>query len=156
QAVCAPGEIWISSNVLEHTEHKIPFAFESLGQHTLKNIAQPVGIFRVLTDAKPDSSHLSVRVSQSLPSVAVLPFTNMTGDKKHDIIGDAISENVINDLSRFHDLVVIARQSALAYKGTVARIQEVSRELGARYLVEGSVQKASGGLRVTAKLVDGP
>ena len=88
------------------------------------------------------------------PSIAVLPFANLTGDAKQDYLGDGISENIITALSRIPDMFVIARTSTLAYKGKAVKVQQVAEELGVRYVLEGSVQRSGDKVRVTAQLID--
>jgi adenylate cyclase len=155
EALAEPGGIWISANVHDQIEKKLSLDIEDLGPWEMKNIARPVHVFRVMTGSSVGAPLAHLALSQSRPSIAVLPFANMSGDPAQEFITDGITENIITDLSRFHDLAVIARQSTFAYKGKALNVQDVSRELGARYILEGSLQRSSGAVRITAQLIDG-
>jgi adenylate cyclase len=123
----------------------------------LKNIARPVRVFRVRPDRVPDVAKYASQPSLTLPdkpSVAVLPFTNMSADPEQDFFGDGIAEDIITALSRYPSLFVIARNSCLTYKGRAADVKQVGRELGVRYALEGGLRKAGNRIRVTAQLVE--
>ena len=155
QALAGPGEIWIAGSVHDQIEKKLSVNFEDLGPKQVKNIARPVRIFRVQasTPAPLPSGPLSPPPAK--PSIAVLPFVNLSGDAAQDYFVDGITENIITDLSRFRDLFVIASNSSFAYKGKAVKIQDVCRELGVVYILEGSVQGSGDRMRITAQLIDG-
>ncbi len=154
------GGICISQTVFNHVKNKVNLVFEDLGEMTVKNIKDPIRVYRVnLFPTEVDSADQRVdSPSPPLPkktSVVVLPFENMSGDPEQVYFSDGISEDISTDLSKISALFVIARNSALAYKNRRVNVQEVSRELGVGYVVEGSVRKAGNRVRVTAQLIDG-
>ena len=152
QALAEPGAVYVSQAVAEQTRGKLDVRFEDLGERTLKNIAQPARIFRMAAGgeaSEPDGLSLPDR-----PSIAVLPFTNMSGDPEQEYFSDGITEDIITELSRFRSLFVIARNSSFHYKGKSPKVQEIGRELGVQYIVEGSVRKAGSQVRVTAQLIE--
>jgi adenylate cyclase len=151
------GGVCISSIVYDAVEGKLSYGFDSLGEQRVKNISKPLRAYRVRYGPKP-ISRPSVSGPSSLagkPSIAVLPFVNMSGDHAHDYLSDGITENIITGLSRFRDLSVIASQSTFAYKGKPLKIQDVASELRVRFVLEGSVQKSSTRVTITAQLIDG-
>jgi adenylate cyclase len=153
ESLADPGGVLVSGTAFDHIKSKIKVDFEDLGTLTLKNIVEPVRAYRVV-----GTPTVAVTASESVsekPSVAVLPFINMSGDAQQDHIADGITENIITGLCRFRDLLVIARNSTSVYKGRAAKIQDISRALGARYILEGSMQRGSDKIRITAQLVDG-
>jgi adenylate cyclase len=202
EALAEPGGICISGTVYEHIQNKLTLWNEYLGEQTVKNIAEPVRVYRIVMDLGAEAGKdregrgrltrwqwavlavASVLVLgagaygiQELvlrpyppaeavpkqipalelpdePSVAVLPFENMSVDPEQEYFSDGITEDLITDLSKISGLFVIARNSAFAYKGQAVNIQEVGQDLGVRYVVEGSVRKANGTVRITAQLLD--
>src|SRR5439155_25693657 len=127
--------------------------FEDAGEQQLKNIERPVRVYRVrLSDAAP-SSRPALPLPDK-PSIAVLPFQNMSGDPEQDYFADGMVEDIITALSRFRNLFVIARNSSFTYKGQAVDVKQVRRELGSRYVLEGSVRKAAARVRITAQLID--
>jgi len=150
-----PGGIVISRSVHEQIRGKLLFRFEDMGEQVLHNIAQPVRAYRVLTTepASPDPTSRS-EDARRRQSIAVLPFTNMSGDPEQEYFSDGITEDLITALARHHALFVIARNSSFVFKGRAASIPEVGRQLGVRYVVEGSVRKSGKRIRVTAQLID--
>jgi adenylate cyclase len=204
ESLADPGGICVSKTAFEHIEAKLPFGYEFLGEQTVKNIAKPVGTYRVLmdprvtvkaaTEIKPKVgsrrkpmlvalfSVLVLMVGAAVfwyftrpptpppvekaskdrmalplpdkPSIAVMPFVNMTGDQTQDFFCDGLTESLITALSKVPQLLVIARESTFRYKGKGAKISQVSEELGVQYILEGSVQKAGDRVRVTAQLID--
>jgi adenylate cyclase len=148
-----PGGICVSDKVAREVEKKLAFGFEYMGAEQVKNIAEPVEAYRVRQDGVSRSAGTRALIDK--PSIALLPFVNMSGDPTQDYFADGITENVITGLSRFRDLFVIASNSTFAYKGKATRVQEVSRELGVRYILEGSVQRSKDRARITAQLIDG-
>jgi adenylate cyclase len=159
EALAEPGGICISQTVLNHARDKVPFDVEDAGEQTLKNIARPVHVYRIIIDPgrrrpatpKPEVPTLAL---PDKPSVAVLPFTNMSGDPEQEFVSDGVAEDVITALSRYPSLFVIARNSSFTYKGRTVDVRQVGRELGVRYVLEGSVRKAGNRIRVTAQLIE--
>jgi len=151
QGLAEPGGICVSARVVEDAIGKIDVAFEDLGEQHLRNIVRPVRAYRTGTgDAAPRSS----LPLPDRPSIAVLAFTNMSGDPEQEFFADGIAEDIITALSRSRLLFVIARNSSFTYKGRVVAVNDVGRELGVRYVLEGSVRKAGNRVRVTAQLVE--
>jgi len=149
------GGVSISGTVYEHVKDKLPLAYESLGEHRVKNIADPVRIYRLYTGPEPDATKARSELElPDKPSVAVLPFVNMSGDSSQEYFSDGITENIITGLSGCPKLLVIARNSTFTYKGKPVRVQQVSEELGARYVVEGSIQKVGDRVRIIVQLID--
>ena len=153
EALAEPGGILISGTAYDHTKSKVEVEFDDVGVQSLKNITEPVRTYRV-TGMAPISPAVT-KATADKPSIALLPFVNMSGDPAQDFFADGVTENIITGLSRFRDLFVIASNSTFAYKGKAARIQDVSRELGVHYVLEGSVQRSSDRIRITAQLIDG-
>jgi len=198
------GGICISGTVYEHVKNKLALGYESLGEHTVKNIAEPVWVFRIPRELGtagprvsrekravprhrqraalaavtvlvvgvgavaiwnfylrpspppvevPSKEKMAIPVPEK-PSIAVLPFVNMSGDPEQEYFSDGITEDIITDLSKISGLFVIARNSVFTYKGRATKVQQVAEELGVRYVLEGSVRKAGGRVRITAQLVD--
>jgi adenylate cyclase len=156
EALAEGGGVCISSIVYDAVEGKLACGFDFLGEQQVKNIAKPVRVYRVHSDIKPISQPSASGPSlPNKPSIAVLPFGNMTGDHAHDYLSDGITENIITGLSRYRDLSVIASYSIFSYKGKALKIQDVAHELGVRFVLEGSVQKSSTRVTITAQLIDG-
>jgi TolB-like protein len=153
EALADPGSILISAKVREEVASRIAVALENLGEHTLKNIAMPVQVYRVSGTA-PAVIAPNRAVGAQKPSIAVLPFTNMSGDPEQEYFSDGITEDIITELSRFSSLSVIARNSSFSFKGRSVNISEMGRVLGARYVVEGSVRKMGRRVRITAQLIE--
>ena len=156
EGVADPGGILISEKVYSEVEGKLDAGFEDRGEQQLKNIAKPVRAFAVRAGA---FSALSDRLSAApplpdKPSIAVLPFQNMSGDPEQEYFADGMVEEIITALSRFKWLFVIARNSSFTFKGKAVDIKEVGRRLGVRYVLEGSVRKAAGKVRITGQLID--
>ena len=201
EGLAEPGGICISKTAFDHIESKLPYGYDFIGDQTVKNIAKPVGAYRVLMEPRVTVSGKTVdqkfaskkrmpifigmaviivlacvvgiwlfymrrpliepasveKMAYPLPekpSVAVLPFVNLSGDPEQEYFADAISENITTELSRFENLFVIARQSAFVYKGSKKKTKQISQELGVRYLLEGSVQKSENQVRINAQLID--
>jgi adenylate cyclase len=202
ESLADPGGICISGTVREHLGNKLPLHYEDLGAQSVKNIAEPVRIFRVLLNGAGATSraaqqiprgywragalsfaglaiivatvvlvqHLSLKPQMtqasipsqekpalplpSIPSIAVLPFTNLSGDPQQEYFSDGIADQLINDLSRLPGLFVIARNSSFAYKGKVTKESEIGKELGVKYVLEGSVHKEADQVRIGVELVD--
>jgi adenylate cyclase len=158
EALAQPGGICISRTVLNHARDKLPFDVEDAGEQQLKNIARPVHVYRIIINpARPAATpkaDVSMLALPDKPSVAVLPFTNMSGDPEQEFVSDGVAEDVITALSRYPSLFVIARNSSFTYKGRSVDVKQVGRELGVRYVLEGSVRKAGNRIRVTAQLIE--
>jgi len=202
EAMADPGGICISMSVYNQIKKKLVLDYEDLGEHSVKNISEPIRVYRVPLERKAAPVKIAaakklklkrwhwatlaaamvlISVAAALmiqyyvlrpapiepasvdkldyplpdkPSIAVLPFVNLSGDPEQEYFADAISENIITELSRFDHLFVIARQSAFAYKGSTKKTNQISQELGVRYLLEGSVQKSDDQVRIIAQLID--
>jgi TolB-like protein len=153
EGLAEPGGICISSRVREDTEGKLEIAFEDAGEQQLKNIARAVRVYRVRLSGIEPSSRPALPLPDK-PSIAVLPFQNMSGDPEQEYFADGMVDEIITALSRFHHLFVIARNSSFTYKGRVVDVKHVGRELGVRYVLEGSVRKAANRVRIIGQLVD--
>jgi adenylate cyclase len=201
EGLAEPGGIYISRTVHENIRNKLPLNCEDLGEQALKNIAEPVRVYRVLLNGaaasrrtqqltrkyrrvgvlsltglamviamivivqhlslKPQTTHASIPPQEKpalplpdMPSIAVLPFTNLSGDPHQEYFSDGISDQLINDISRLPGLFVIARNSSFGYKGKTTKEQQIGKELGVKYLLEGSVHKAADQVRIGVELVD--
>jgi TolB-like protein len=161
EALAEPGGICISHAVLTQTRGKLDFPVEDLGNQALKNIAQPVHVWRVGARAfRPPAQAVSPMAEPAAlplpdkPSIAVLPFQNMSGDPEQEYFADGMVEEIITALSRIRWLFVIARNSSFTYKGRAVDVKQAARELGVRYILEGSVRKAGTQVRITGQLID--
>jgi adenylate cyclase len=161
QTLADPGGIMVSGVVHDQVRDKLNFGFEDMGEQMVKNIARPIGVHRVsLTESVPPATLKSAVVTNNeqspatRPSIAVLPFVNMSGDPEQEYFADGISEDIITGLSKLRWLFVIARNSSFTYKGKAVDLKRVSRELGVRYVLEGSVRKGGNRVRITTQLID--
>jgi adenylate cyclase len=202
EALAEPGGICVSKTAFDQIESKLPLGYQFLGEQTVKNIAKPVGAYKVLLEPRvidvdekeeakkipfwrrkavmsvgilvlliivglgawnfyfrapplePASKERMAYPLPDKPSIAILPFANMSGDPAQEYIGDGLSENIIGTLSKISKMFVVARNSTFSYKGKPVRVQQVAEELGVQYVLEGSVQKSGEKLRVTAQLID--
>jgi adenylate cyclase len=156
ESIAAPGGVSISRAVHDQVRDRIKITFDDKGEVALKNIARPVQVFAVAgaKGAVPVSATPSALALPDKPSIAVLPFQNMSGDPEQEYFADGIVEDIITALSRFPSLFVIARNSCFVYKGKAVDVRQVGRELGVRYVLEGSVRKAGGRIRITAQLIE--
>ncbi len=156
EAIAEPQGICLSAMVYQNVKSKLDLAFDDLGEQHFKNIAEPVRVFRVRLDrvAAPVSRPAGALPLPEKPSIAVLPFQNMSGDPAQEYFADGVVEEIITALSRFRGLFVIARNSSFVYKGRAADVKQVGRELGVRYVLEGSVRKAGSKVRITGQLID--
>src|SRR5271170_159664 len=158
EALADAGGVFVSNTVHDHVRDRLPFAFEDLGEQQVKNIARPVRVYRVRdTGATAKSPSPPAQPAVPLPdkpSIAVLPFANMSGDPEQEYFVDGMVEEIITALSRIRWLFVIARNSSFTYKGQAVDVKQVGRELGVRYVLEGSVRKAAARVRITAQLID--
>jgi adenylate cyclase len=155
EGLAEPGGICVSARVQEDAAGRLDLAFEDIGEQQLKNIARPVRAYRVLSDIRPVMPQASSSPPlPDKPSIAVLPFQNMSGDPEQEYFADGIAEDVITLLSKWRSLFVIARNSSFTYKGRAVDVKTVGRELGVRYVLEGSVRKAGNRVRVTGQLIE--
>ena len=155
EGLAEAGGICVSARVQEDAAGKLDLAFEDLGDQALKNIARPVRAFKVATGAVSATAvETPVLPLPDKPSIAVLPFANMSGDPEQEYFADGMVEEIITALSRIRWLFVIARNSSFTYKGQAIDVKQVGRELGVRYVLEGSVRKAGNRVRITAQLID--
>jgi TolB-like protein/Flp pilus assembly protein TadD len=156
EGLAEPGGIYLSGDTYRQVKGKIEAGFEDLGERMVKNMAEPIRVYRIVTGAHPaaaPSPSGAVRTAER-PSIAVLPFTNMSGDRNREYFSDGITEDIITELSRFRALTVIARNSSFQFRGAGVDISEVRRRLGVRYVLEGSVRMAGSTIRITAQLID--
>ncbi len=153
------GGISVTTAVHDQVADRLDVTFEDLGEKKLKNISRAVRVFRVVLDAPPSAGavkdqHSTPTRAVAKPSVAVLPFTNMSDDPEQEFFVDGLTEDILTELSRRHELFVISRNSTFVYKGQAVNIREVAQKLGAQYLVEGSVRRSGDRLRITVQLID--
>jgi len=157
EGLCEPGEVYLSSTIYDHVEGKVAANFDDLGEQNVKNIIKPIRVYRArCTRAEKDmqgrvGAALSIR---HVPSIAVLPFENMSGDPEQEYFADGLTEDIIIALSVWRSFPVIARNSTFTYKGRAVNVQQVARELRAGYVLEGSVRRRGHRVRVTAQLID--
>jgi len=162
ESLSEAGGICISGTAYDHVENKLSLGYEYLGEQTVKNIAKPVRVYRVLMEPGAVARRLLEVASKERmalplpdkPSIAVLPFANMSGDPEQEYFSDGITEDIITALSRFRWFFVIARNSTFTYKGKTVEVKAVAQDLGVRYVLEGSVRKAGSRVRITAQLID--
>ena len=155
EGIAEPGGICISSKVYDEISGRIELGYEDIGEQQLKNIARPVRAYHVRLDSiAPIVTPTQAPALPQKPSIAVLPFQNMSGDPEQEYFADGMTEDLITDLSKVSGLFVIARNSSFTYKGKAVDVKRVGRELGVRYVLEGSVRKAGNRVRITAQLID--
>jgi len=153
QELADPGGIAVAQTVVTHVANKVELQFESIGEHRVKNIARSVRVFRVRQD-RPAAVEKPAPPLPDKPSIAILPFENLSGDPQQDYFADGMVEEITMALSRMRWLFVIARNSSFTYKGRAVDVKQVGRELGVRYVLEGSVRKASNKVRIAGQLID--
>jgi adenylate cyclase len=157
EALAEPGGVLVSNTVHDQVRDRLPFAFEDVGERQVKNIARPVRVYRVRdlgAGTSPSAPAPPLLPLPDKPSIAVLPFTNMSSDPEQEFFADGIAEDVITALLRYPSLFVIARNYSFTYKGRAVDVKEIGGELGVRYVLEGSLRKAGNRIRVTAQLVE--
>jgi adenylate cyclase len=156
EALAEPGGICISGMVYDSIRNRLDQRFEDTGEHDVKHVSAPVRVFRVVLDGGETlMSETDKQTKPDKPSIAVLPFDNMSGDPEQEYFSDGIAEDIITDLSKVSRLLVIARNSSFAYKGLSPDIRKVCRELGVRYVLEGSVRRSGNRVRINAQLING-
>src|SRR6201987_5289757 len=156
EALAEPGGICVSRVVRDQVRDKLGFAFEDMGEQQVKNIARPVRVYRVCSAATPEQPVVPVPALPlpDKPSIAVLPFANMSGDPEQEFVADGIAEGIITALSRYPSLFVIAGTSSFTYRNQAIGVKRVGHELGVRYVLEGSLRKSGNRIRITAQLVE--
>jgi len=157
EGLAQPGGICLSDDIYRHAKSKINARFEDMGEQALKNVADPVRVYTVAVGQSGATAPVPTTEPLPLPdkpSIAVLPFDNMSNDPEQEYFSDGITEDIITELSRFNELRVIARNSAFQFKGQPINFSEIGQRLGARYIVEGSVRKYGNRIRVTAQLIE--
>ncbi|AZO68864.1 tetratricopeptide repeat protein [Mesorhizobium sp. M6A.T.Ce.TU.002.03.1.1] len=152
ESIADPGAVVVSGTAYDHLQGKLDGGFTLLGDLRLKNIERPVRAYRVETDAS--ASVAAPPPLPTKPSIAVLPFTNMSGDPDQEYFADGLVEDIITGLSRVNSFFVIARNSSFTYKGRAVDLRQVGRELGVRYVLEGSIRRAGSRVRISGQLVD--
>jgi TolB-like protein len=160
--LAAPGSICVSGTVRDHIGERLPYAFEDMGEQSVKNIARPVRVYALRPGGRAGlpTARVSSITSGSPPaaaprlSIVVLPFTNLSDDREQQYFADGITEDLTTDLSRIADMFVISRNTAFTYRNRLTETKQIGRELGVRYLLEGSVQRSGNRVRVSAKLID--
>ncbi|HEX7005838.1 MAG TPA: tetratricopeptide repeat protein [Alphaproteobacteria bacterium] len=156
EAIADPGAIFVSRAVRDFVRDKLDYHLEDLGERQVKNIAKPVRVFRVggVGRATSATAITAAATMPDKPSIAVLPFANMSGDAEQEYFSDGITEDLITDLSKISGLFVVARNSSFAYKNKPTKVQDIGRDLGVRYVLEGSIRKAGNRVRITGQLID--
>jgi adenylate cyclase len=157
EGLAEPGGICISAKVYDEVKNKLALCYQDLGEREVKNVAEPIRVYMVVPEGSAETPVLETDGNLALPnrpSIAVLPFDNLGGDPEQDYIADGISEDLITALSKIRWFFVIARNSSFTYKSQPVDVTQVAGELGVRYVLEGSVRKAGGRVRVTAQLID--
>jgi TolB-like protein len=162
ETLADPGGICVSRTVFNHVKGKVDLGFEDLGEQQVKNIDQPVRVYQVALDSGAQASDGAGAITgraaaldlPDKPSIAVLPFNNMSGDPEQEYFSDGITEDIITELSRFSSLFVIARNSSFAYKGQAVDLRQVAQDFGVRFVLEGSIRRAGKRVRITAQLID--
>ena len=159
--IAEPGGICISAAVYDQVGDRLPIGYEDLGEQHVKNISRAIRVYKVLLNGQTSERTIvgidqaSPAVSVRKPSIAVLPFVNMSGDPEQEFFADGLTEDIITELSRFRQLLVISRNAVFVHKGKPIKAQQIAREFGVDYVVEGSVRKAADRVRVTVQLIDG-
>ncbi len=153
EGLAEPGGICVSGAVRDHVGNKLPLSFDDLGEQQVKNIAQAIRVYRVQTGTAA-SQPIAVLPLPDKPSIAVLPFANMSGDPEQEYFADGMVEEITTAIARLPWLFVIARNSSFTYKGKPVDVKQVARQLGVRYVLEGSVRKAGNRVRITGQLID--
>ncbi len=162
ESIAPPGGICISAAVRDQVGDRLDVGYEDLGEQQVKNINRAIRVFRVLLNGRSSeasdqvsSDQAAPKVGARKPSIAVLPFANMSGDAEQEFFADGLTEDIITELSRFRELLVISRNAVFVHKGKPVKAQSIAREFGVDYVVEGSVRKAADRVRVTVQLIDG-
>jgi adenylate cyclase len=162
EGVAKPGGVAVSGSVRDHVGNRLDLAFEDTGEQALKNIERPVRVYNVdlfadapLPRVTNGASLSKAGLAQEKPSIAVLPFSNMSGDPEQEYFSDGITEDIITDLSKISALHVISRHTVFTYKGKDVKVEQAASEMGVKFVLEGSVRKAGQRVRITGQLIDG-
>ena len=159
EGLCDPGGVYISGTVYDQAAGKLEASFEDLGEQTVKNIAKPVRVYRARAEIKTvtisDLRHANEPPVSDKPSIAVLPFENLSDDPQQEYFSDGMAEDLITDISQISGLAVTARNSSFAFKGQTIDVKQIAKQLGVQHIVEGSVRKMGDRLRINAQLIDG-
>ena len=157
ESLAEAAGICISGSVYDHVDNKLDYEYEFMGEQKVKNISKPVRLYRVRAKSNGDVLDPGKKLElPDKPSIAVLPFDNMSGDSGQEFFSDGLTEQIITGISKISGLFVIARNSTFTYKGKAVKVQQVAQELGVRYVLEGSVQKSGDRVRINAQLIDAP
>src|SRR6266851_5131794 len=162
EGLAAPGSVCVSGTVRDHIGDRLPYAFEDMGEQNVKNIARPVRVYALRPEGVPGmpTASVSSSASSSPPiatprlSIVVLPFTNLSDDRKQQYFADGVTEDLTTDLSRLANMFVISRNTAFTYRNKPIDTKQIGRELGVRYVLEGSVRRSGNQVRVSAQLID--
>jgi adenylate cyclase len=155
EALAEPGTVYVSQTVFNHVRAKVSLGFEDLGEKNLKNMMEPVRVYRLAKGKTPTPTGTAADLLlPDKPSIAVLPFVNMSADAEQSYFVDGLAEDLITDLSKVPELFVIARNSSFAYKGRSIDVRQIARELGVKYVVEGSARRVADRVRINAQLID--
>jgi adenylate cyclase len=158
EALAEPGGINVSRAVRDQVRDRLPIMFEDCGQHEVKNISRPVRVFRVVLEERPagppSTGRRRAAAPVDRPALAVLPFQNLGGDAETEFFLDSVAEDLITELARARWFSIVARNTSFSYKGKGADSKQVARELGVRYVVEGSLRKAGNRVRISCQLVE--
>jgi len=155
ESIAPIGGITVSQSVCDHVGNRLGLTFEDMGERRLKNIERPIRVYSISIDTLSQSPDHASTPAEEKPSIAVLPFNNMSGDPEQEYFSDGITEDIITDLSKVSALFVVARNTAFTYKGKPVKVREVAQELGVSFILEGSVRKAGSRVRVNSQLIDG-
>src|SRR6266446_7916173 len=155
ESIAPVGGITVSQSVCDHVGNRSGLTFEDMGERRLKNIERPIRVYSISIDTLSQSPDRASTPAEEKPSIAVLPFNNMSGDPEQEYFSDGITEDIITDLSKVSALFVVARNTAFTYKGKPMKVREVAQELGVSFILEGSVRKAGSRVRVNGQLIDG-
>jgi adenylate cyclase len=155
ESIAPAGGIAVSQSVRDHVGNRLDVIFEDMGERRLKNIDAPIRVYTISLDRPLGNGTASSGGTEARPSIAVLPFVNMSGDPEQEYFSDGITEDIITDLSKVSGLFVVARNTAFTYKGKHVDVQEVAKHLGVNFILEGSVRKAGARVRVTGQLING-
>jgi adenylate cyclase len=155
ESLAEAGGVCLSGRAYDHVENKLEYEYEYLGEQKVKNISKPVRLYRVRGNLDNDFPNTGTKPKPpDKPSIAVLPFNNMSGDPDQEFFSDGLTEQIITGISKIQSIFVIARNSTFTYKGKAVKVQQVAQELGVQYVLEGSVQKSGSRVRINAQLID--
>ena len=155
EGLAEPGGICISGIVFDQVEKKLSLEYDYMGAQTFKNISKPVKVYRTLVMADDNSPEFKVKHEVAdKPSIAVMPFINMSGDPTQEYFCDGLTDHLITGISKYPNLIVIARNSTFTYKGRMVKVQQIGQDLGVRYVLEGSVQRSGDRVRITSQLIE--